>query len=68
MRGDGLCLKSHTWLDVFVSLLSPHNDFPGFGCRSDVVHCMLIDTLVVTVVDDIAVCYDGLFDVWYSRL
>ena len=49
-------------------LLSPHNDFPGSGCRSDVVYCMLMDTLVVTVVDDIAVCYDGLFDDWYSRL
>ena len=53
---------------MFVSLLSPHNDFPGFGCRSDVVYCMLMNILVVTVVDDIAVCYDGLFDDWYSRL
>ena len=43
---------------MFVSLLSPYNDFPGFGCRSDVVYYMLMDTLVVIVVDDIAVCYD----------
>ena len=43
---------------MFVSLLSPHNDFPDFGCRSDVVYCTLMDTLVVIVVDDIAVCYD----------
>ena len=50
------------WMYLYL-LLSPHNDFPGFGCSSDVVYCTLMDTLVVTVVDDIEVCYVRWFDV-----
>ena len=60
MKGDGLCLRSHTWFENFcIFMLSPHNDFPGLDVVLMWGHCILIDTLVVIFVGDIAVCYGG---------
>ena len=61
MKGDGLCLRSHTWFGYLYLMLSPYNDFPGLDVVLIWSHCILIDTLVVIFVGDIAVCYDKWF-------